>query len=78
MSTVSFSVPDQVTEEFNAVFPGRKKSAIIIAERMREAVERARRKECSRAAIGRIVARRAQAPTKNEALFRMAREQGRP
>ena len=56
MSTVNFSVPDEVKEEFNAVFSGQNKSAII-AELMREAVERARRKERSRAAIGRIVAR---------------------
>ena len=77
MSTVNFSVPDEVKEEFNAVFSGQNKSAII-AELMREAVERARRKERSRAAIGRIVARRERAPAVTDASFRKAREKGRP
>ena len=35
MSTVNFSVPDDVKDEFNAVFSGQNKSAII-AELMRE------------------------------------------
>ena len=76
MSTVNFSVPDEVKDEFNAVFSGQNKSAII-ADLMREAVERARRKERSRAAISRIVARRERAPSVTEASFRKAREQGR-
>jgi len=77
MSTVNFSVPDEVKDEFNAVFSGQNKSAII-AELMREAVERARRKERSRAAISRIAARRERAPTVTDVAFRKAREQGRP
>lgn len=77
MSTVNFSVPDEVKEEFNAVFSGQNKSAII-AELMREAVERARRKERSRAAISRILSRRKRAPAVTEASFRKAREKGRP
>ena len=77
MSTVNFSVPDDVKEEFNAAFSGQNKSAII-ADLMREAVERARRKERSHAAIGRILVRREAAPTVTTAAFRKAREQGRP
>lgn len=77
MSTVNFSVPDEVKNEFNAVFSGQNKSAII-AELMREAVERARRKERSRAAISRIAARRERAPSVTDAAFHKAREQGRP
>lgn len=77
MSTVNFSVPDEVKDEFNAVFAGQNKSAII-AELMREAVERARRKERSRAAIGRIAARRERAPSVTDASFRKSRAQGRP
>ena len=76
MSTVNFSVPDAVKDEFNAVFSGQNKSPII-ADLMREAVERARRKERSRAAISRIVARRERAPSVTEASLRKAREQGR-
>ena len=77
MSTVNFSVPDEVKDEFNAIFSGQNKSAII-AELMREAVERARRKERSRVAISRILSRRKRAPAVTEAAFRKAREQGRP
>jgi metal-responsive CopG/Arc/MetJ family transcriptional regulator len=77
MSTVNFSVPDEVKDEFNAVFSGQNKSAII-AELMREAVERARRKERSREAIGQILGRRERAPVVTEISFRKARESGRP
>ena len=77
MSTVNFSVPDDVKDEFNAAFAGQNKSAII-TELMREAVERARRRERGHAAIGRILARREQAPITTAAAVRKAREQGRP
>lgn len=77
MSTVNFSVPDDVKEQFNAAFSGQNKSAII-AELMVEAVERAKRKERSHAAIGRILARRETAPTVTSASVRKARELGRP
>lgn len=76
MSTVNFSVPDDVKERFNAAFAGQNKSAII-ADLMLEAVERAKRKERSHIAIGRILARRETAPTVTVAAFRKAREQGR-
>lgn len=62
MATVNFSVPDDVKEAFNATFQGQNKSAVI-AELMREAVERARRKQRSHEAIQRILARREHAPT---------------
>ena len=39
MSTVNFSVPEEVKDAFNAAFEGQNKSAII-ADLMREAVER--------------------------------------
>jgi hypothetical protein len=77
MSTVNFSVPDDVKERFNAAFAGQNKSAII-ADLMLEAVERARRKQRSHVAIERILSRRKTAPTVTAAAFRKAREQGRP
>ena len=40
MSTVNFSVPEDVKEAFNTAFDGQNKSAVI-ADLMREAVERA-------------------------------------
>jgi len=44
MSTMNFSVPDDVKEAFNEAYKGQNKSAVI-AELMREAVERAQRKQ---------------------------------
>lgn len=77
MATVNFSVPDEVKEVFNATFADANKSAII-AELMREAVEREHRRRESRAASARIRARRQQAPVRSAEEIRAAREQGRP
>ena len=77
MPTVNFSVPEDVKEAFNATFEGQNKSAVI-ADLMREAVERAQSKQRSKDACLRILARRQHAPTITEAQFRAAREEGRP
>ena len=61
MATVSFSVPDDVKASFDRAFKGRNKSAVI-AELMREAVDRVRRRQESRAAVERILTRRRGAP----------------
>lgn len=58
MATVNFSVPDEVKEAFNETFKDQNKSAII-ADLMREAVERVQRKQRSHEAIARILERRA-------------------
>jgi metal-responsive CopG/Arc/MetJ family transcriptional regulator len=76
MSTVSFSVPEDVKRAFNDTFQGQNKSAII-ADLMREAVERAGRKQRHHRAIARILKRRKNAPTVTEADIRAAREEGR-
>lgn len=77
MSTVNFSVPDDVKEAFNATFEGQNKSAVI-ADLMREAVERAQARQQHVSAIDRILARRSSAARMTEAKFRAAREKGRP
>lgn len=77
MAAVNFSVPDDVQEAFNEVFKDRNQSAII-TELMREAVERAQRKQRSHAAIARILERRQHAPTLTAEALRLAREAGRP
>ncbi len=77
MSTVNFSVPEDVKQAFNETFQGQNKSAII-ADLMREAVERAARKQSHHKAIARILARRKHAPAVTEADVRVARENGRP
>lgn len=77
MSTVNFSVPEDVKNAFNTVFEGQNKSAVI-ADLMREAVERALSQQRSKEAYQRILERRQHAPRITEEQFRAAREEGRP
>lgn len=77
MSTINFSVPEDVKQAFNEVFQGCNKSAII-ADLMREAVERAESKQRQHEAIARILKRRKRAPAIIEEQLRAAREDGRP
>ena len=77
MATVNYSVPDEVREEFNKTFHDRNKSAII-AELMRDAIEREKRKTISHQAISRILARHASAPNLSVEELEKAREADRP
>jgi hypothetical protein len=81
MSTVNFSVPEDVKQAFHAAFAGQNKSAVITAL-MREAVERRAREARHQAAVETILAAHASGaaalPRVTEAQFRQAREQGRP
>lgn len=77
MATVNFSVPDDVKEAFNIAYQGQNKSAVI-ADLMREAIERAERKQRSHDAISRIMERRKHAPSVTDEQIRSAREDGRP
>lgn len=76
MATVNFSVPDDVKDIFNETFKDQNKSAII-ADLMREAVERARQREAQSDAIDRILALRAQTLPVSPEAIRAAREEGR-
>jgi metal-responsive CopG/Arc/MetJ family transcriptional regulator len=76
MATVNFSVPEDVKQAFNAAFQGQNKSAII-ADLMREAVERTQHQQRQTEAIDRILERRKHAPPITEEEFRAAREEGR-
>jgi metal-responsive CopG/Arc/MetJ family transcriptional regulator len=76
MPTVNFSVPEDIKNAFNSTFEGQNKSAVI-AELMREAVERAQSQQRSKEAYQRILARRQSAPRVTEQQFRAAREEGR-
>ena len=76
MATVNFSVPDDIKRAFNTTFEGQNKSAVI-AELMREAVDRAQRRQQHRLAVGRILADRATAPSVTEAQVNAARDEGR-
>ena len=77
MATVNFSVPDDVKDAFNTTFSGRNKSAII-ADLMREAIERAHRKQQRHAAIEHILTRHRHAPVLTDSDIRSAREENRP
>jgi hypothetical protein len=77
MPTVNFSVPEDIKNAFNTVFEGQNKSAVI-AELMRDAVEREQRRKQHCSAVDRILANRIDAPRFSEAEFRAAREEGRP
>ena len=57
MSTFNFSAPDDTRNAFNATFESQKKSAVV-AELMREAVERAQSQQRSKDAYHRIFERR--------------------
>ena len=77
MATINFSVPEDVKTAFNETFKGRNKSAVI-AELMREAVERVRRRQKGQEAIDRILRRRRRMPTASDDEIRSIREEGRP
>lgn len=77
MATVNFSVPEDVKHAFNEAFQGKNKSAII-ADLMREAVERAQRLQLQSEAIDQILALRAQTEPVTAEALRAAREEGRP
>ena len=77
MATVNFSVPDDVRDAFNETFKDRNKSAIV-ADLMREAVERIRRRRQSHEAIRRILQRRHGRQALSDDDIRTARRAGRP
>jgi metal-responsive CopG/Arc/MetJ family transcriptional regulator len=77
MATVNFSVPDDVRDEFNRVFKGENKSAII-ARLMRRAVAEVRLQKQREAIFRQITAERPKRPTVSEAEIAAARRQGRP
>lgn len=77
MATVNFSVPEEVKQAFNETFKNQNKSAII-ADLMREAIERTRQRQRQSEAIDRILTLRAQTEPVSAAALRVAREEGRP
>lgn len=77
LATVNFSVPDDLKAAFNETFNHQNKSAVI-AELMREAVERARSRQRSQVEIANILSRCEDAPVLTESAFNHAREDGRP
>ena len=76
MSTINFSVPEDVKEAFNATFAGQNKSAIL-AQLMREAVARAEEERRRTSAVKRILERRQNAPILSDHALSKARRAGR-
>jgi hypothetical protein len=74
MSTVNFSVPEDVKDAFNATFEGRNKSAIV-ADLLREAVEREKRRQVHVRAMDNILERRKTAPRVSRDEIRRLREE---
>lgn len=74
MATVNFSVPEDVKEAFNDTFEGRNKSAIV-ADLLREAVEREKRRQAHVDAIDSIARIRATLKPLPRGSIRRAREE---
>ena len=77
MATVNFSVPDDVKAEFDKVFGGQNKSAVM-ADLMRKAVAEAKRRKRREHVFRILTQRRAQRPSVSDAQVRASRTAGRP
>lgn len=77
MATVNFSVPEDVKNQFDKVFAGKNKSAVL-TRLMQQAIEEQKRMGRRRRAINRLLALREQAPRVTDKDIRLARTQGRP
>ena len=77
MATVNFSVPDDIKAEFDKVFGGQNKSAVI-ANLMRNAVAEVKRRKRREDIFQTLTQRRAQRPSLSDARIRSSRTTGRP
>jgi hypothetical protein len=76
MATMNFSVPEDVRDEFNRLFKGRNKSAIL-TELMRQAIRDEQLREQRRDAFREIESRRAERPPLTLRQITAARKAGR-
>jgi metal-responsive CopG/Arc/MetJ family transcriptional regulator len=77
MATINFSVPDDVKDDFNKIFKGENKSAIL-TRLMRDAVEERKRQKRRMTAINAILRLRAKSAAFSDDEIRKARKIGRP
>jgi len=77
MATVNFSVPDDIKAEFDKVFGGQNKSAVI-ADLMRKAVAEVKRRKRRADIFRTLTQRRAERPSLTDAQIRASRTIGRP
>jgi hypothetical protein len=77
MATMNFSVPEDVKKQFDKVFAGKNKSAVL-TQLMQQAIEERKREGQRKRAIDHLLALREQAPRATDKDIRLARTQGRP
>jgi predicted secreted protein len=77
MTTVTFSVPDEVSEAFNRAFEGRNKNEVV-TELMRKAVADAERQARRLEAFRLLTESRTSRPKLTDNEIRVARTEGRP
>ncbi len=77
MATMNFSVPEDVKKQFDKVFAGKNKSAVL-TQLMQQAIEGRKREQQRKRAIDHLLAMREQAPHVTNKAIRQARVQGRP
>ena len=77
MATVNFSVPDDLKAEFDRVFGGQNKSAVI-ADLMRKAVAEVKRRKRREDIFRALTRRRSERPSLSDTQIRASRTTGRP
>ncbi len=76
MATMNFSVPEDVKKQFDKVFSGKNKSAVL-TQLMQQAIEEQRRAGRRKRAIDQLLILREQAPRVTDKAIRLARNQSR-
>ncbi len=76
MATMNFSVPEDVKKQFDKVFAGKNKSAIL-TQLMQQAIEEQKRVGGRKRAIDHLLALREKAPRVTDKEIRLARTRGR-
>lgn len=77
MATMNFSVPEDVKKQFDKVFAGKNKSAVL-TQLIQQAIEEQQRRGRRKRAIDQLLALREHAPRVTDKDIRRARTQGRP
>ena len=81
MATMNFSIPDDVKDEFNEVFEGENKSAVItglMRRAIQEKQQRAKQDDAFDALMEELLRARAQDPPMSDEEIRRIRIEGRP
>ncbi|MDH5563087.1 MAG: hypothetical protein OEY91_05605 [Nitrospirota bacterium] len=77
MATMNFSVPEDVKKQFDKVFAGKNKSAVL-TQLMEQAIEEQKRLGRRKRAIDQLLDLREHAPRVTDKDIRAARTQSRP